>query len=126
MKLLICEEEEVLITAMTFRLEKLGFEVHNARDRYKAEKAIEVINPGMLLIDLDLSNGTGSKLVDFVRNKQKLSTPILLLTQPEPELSIVEGLELGANDFITKPFKPSELLLRASLVAGLNTDWDKP
>jgi DNA-binding response OmpR family regulator len=61
-----------------------------------------------------------------VRKKQKLSTPILLLTQPEPELSIVEGLELGANDFITKPFKPSELLLRASLVAGLNTDWDKP
>jgi DNA-binding response OmpR family regulator len=115
MKLLICEDEEILITAMTFRLEKLGFKVSHARDIQSSKDSIDKLQPDMLLIDLDMDGGKGLSIVEYANR----SVPILILAQPEPESDITEALESGANDFITKPFKPSELLLRAGLVADL-------
>lgn len=115
MKLLICEDEEILITAMTFRLEKLGFKVSHARDVQASKDAIDMLQPDMLLVDLDMDGGKGQSIINYANH----SIPILILCQPEPESDIMDALESGANDFITKPFKPSELLLRAGLVADL-------
>lgn len=112
MKILICEDEEIMLTALEFRLVRQGFEVVKAED---GKKALEIINedlPDLIIADILMPHVSGLELVKYIRNDLKSQTPIIVISALEQEDIILEAFKLGANDFITKPFRPYELILR--------------
>ncbi|MEM9990712.1 MAG: response regulator [Bacteroidota bacterium] len=112
MKILICANEDILLTALEFRLRKAGFQSVRAIDPEDALHKIRIHIPDMLITDAFLPERTGIALIQEVRERLNSSIPIILLSSVDEGDSILEGIEAGANDFITKPFKPTELVLR--------------
>jgi len=113
MTILICEHEEIMLTAIEFRMRKAGFKVSRAKNGAEALERIEEDKPGFIVTDLVLPNTDVLELIDTIRNKQKSDVPIIMITNLDNASEIIlEGFKLGANDFVTKPFKPSELIIR--------------
>lgn len=112
MKILICANEDILMTALEFRLRKVGFQAVRATDTADALRKIRTHVPDMLVTDVYLGEESGVEMVKNIRMKLNSSIPIILIANMEDEADILEGIDAGANDFITKPFKPAELVLR--------------
>ncbi len=113
MTILICEHEEIMLTAIEFRMRKAGFKVVRAKNGKEAEERIAADKPGFIVTDLVLPNTDVLGLINTVRSKQKSDVPIIMITDLDhADEVILEGFKLGANDFVTKPFKPTELILR--------------
>jgi two-component system response regulator VicR len=109
-KILIVDDEKNIVDILKFNLEKEGFETIEA---YDGEQGLEMAlneKPDLILLDIMLPKMDGFTVCRKIR--QSLSTPILMLTAKEEEVDKVLGLELGADDYITKPFSPRELLAR--------------
>ncbi len=112
MKILICEDEEIMLTALEFRLRRQSFEVLRAEDGQKAKAKIEADDPDLIIADIMMPHVTGLELIKFVREELKRETPIIIISALELDDVVLKAFRLGANDFITKPFKPYELILR--------------
>ncbi len=112
MKILICEDEEILLTALEFRLSKQGFKTILAKNGKQALQLIEDEKPDLVVADIMMPYVTGLELVDFVRNDFESDLPIIIISALEEDDVILKAFELGASDFIAKPFKPTELVLR--------------
>ena len=113
MTILICEHEEIMLTAIEFRMRKAGFKVVRAKNGKEAEEKIVEEKPGFIVTDLVLPNTDVLSLINDVRTKHKSDVPIIMITDLDhADEVILEGFKLGANDFVTKPFKPTELILR--------------
>ncbi len=112
MKILICEDEEILLTALEFRLRKQGFEVLKAKDGKAALQLIETEMPDMVIADVLMPYFTGLQLIDYIRNDLHNALPIIVISALEQDEVVLEAFRLGATDFVTKPFKPNELILR--------------
>lgn len=112
MKILICEDEEIMLTALEFRLRKHGFEVVLAKDGKQSIQKLQEESPDVLVADIMMPYVTGLELVSFVRQEMKSSLPIIIISALENDEVVLEAFRLGATDFITKPFKPNELILR--------------
>lgn len=109
-KILIVDDEKNIVDILRFNLKKEGFDTIEA---YDGEQAIEMaLNemPDLILLDVMLPKADGFTVCRKLR--QTISTPILMLTAKEEEVDKVLGLELGADDYITKPFSPRELMAR--------------
>jgi len=111
-KILICEDEEILLTALKFRLQKQGYELFLAADGQQAKVAIQSEKPDLIVTDIDVPEISGLELVRLVRNDMGLKVPIVIIAPLENEDLILEAMRAGADDFVTKPFKPVELVLR--------------
>lgn len=112
MKILVCEDQEILLTSLEFRLNKQGFKVITAKDGKEALKKVEEESPDLVVADIMMPYFTGLQLVDYVRNDLELDLPIIVISALEEEETVLEAFKVGANDFIPKPFKPAELILR--------------
>ena len=113
MTILICEHEEIMLTAIEFRMRKAGFKVSRAKNGKEALVRIAEDKPGFIVTDLVLPNTDVLGLINEVRDVQKSDVPIIMITDLDhADEVILEGFKLGANDFVTKPFKPTELILR--------------
>ncbi len=113
MTILICEHEEIMLTAIEFRMRKAGFKVSRAKNGKEALERIAEDQPGFIVTDLVLPETDVLELINEVRNVQKSDVPIIMITDLDhADEVILEGFKLGANDFVTKPFKPTELILR--------------
>ena len=112
MKVLICEDEEILLTAIEFRLRKQGFKVILASDGRQALEKIKTDKPDLVIADIMMPHVTGLELIDHIRNDFKSDLPIIVISALEYDDVVLEASRLGADDFITKPFKPAELVLR--------------
>ena len=112
MKVLICEDEEILLTAIEFRLRKQGFKVLLASDGQQALQKIKHESPDLVIADIMMPHVTGLELIDHIRNDFKSDLPVIIISALEYDDVVLEAFRLGANDFITKPFKPAELVLR--------------
>ncbi len=113
MTILICEHEEIMLTAIEFRMRKAGFKVVRAKNGKEAKERIAEDKPGFIVTDLVLPETDVLSLIDYVRSEQKSEVPIIMITDLDhADEVILEGFKLGANDFVTKPFKPTELILR--------------
>ena len=112
MKVLICEDEEIMLTALEFRLRKQGLEVLVAEDGKEALKKIKEHHPDIIVADIMMPFVTGLELISFVRQDMKSSLPIIIISALENDEIVLEAFRLGATDFVTKPFKPNELILR--------------
>ncbi len=125
MKILICEDEEIMLTALEFRLRKQGFEVYKAKDGKVAKEQIIATSPDLIIADIVMPHVTGLELIQFVKDELKKDIPIIVISALEFDDVVLNAFKLGAADFITKPFKPTELILRIrrifqELEAGVN------
>ena len=109
-KILVVDDEKPIVDILRFNLQKEGYAVIEAFDGVEAvEKALS-LNPDLILLDVMLPKLDGFGVCKKIREKS--STPILMLTAREEEVDKVLGLELGADDYITKPFSVRELMAR--------------
>lgn len=116
MKILVCEDEEILLTSLEFRLKKQGFEIVLAKDGKDALEKIKTESPDLIVADIMMPNVTGLELTSYVRKKLKSDIPIIMISALGNDETVLEAFRLGATDFISKPFKPSELVLRIKMV----------
>ena len=118
-KILICEKEEVLLTALEFRLRKQGYEVEQAANGQEAIEKIKTLSPDMAILGTESKKVPGLEVLRQMREQLGSQIPVVLIAPLEAEEEIMRGLEIGANDFVTKPFKPVELVLRVRRIFEL-------
>ena len=109
-KILLVEDEESISEPLTYLLEKEGFEVTVVADGAAAPAEFDRVRPALVLLDLMLPGMSGTEICREIR--QHSQTPIIMLTAKDSEVDIVVGLELGADDYVTKPYSSRELLAR--------------
>jgi two-component system response regulator VicR len=109
-KILVVDDEQPIADILKFNLEKEGYEVICAYDGQDAVDLAFNENPDLILLDLMLPVKDGMDVCREVR--ARLNTPIIMLTAKDTELDKVLGLEMGADDYVTKPFSTRELLAR--------------
>lgn len=116
MRVLVVDEEPdvIKLVAMSFRLQQPGCEVVGAPDGPQALEAIEHQRPDVVLLDIGLPEMSGFEVLKEIRLFSDV--PVIMLTVRDDELSKVQGLELGADDYVTKPFSHLELLARVRAV----------
>ena len=114
MKALIVDDDRVLADVLAFTLRREGFEVMQAFDGETALRRWRQENPDLVVLDVNLPQLDGFAVCRRIR--EVADTPIVLLTVRGEEDDIIHGLELGADDYITKPFSPRQLVARANAV----------
>ena len=117
---LVVEDEEPLRTELAYQLEQEGYRVVQASDGAQALERFRADKPDLVLLDLMLPRLSGIEFTRIIRRESE--APILMLTARASEVDKVVGLELGADDYVTKPFSLRELLAR---VNGLMRRRDK-
>ncbi|MFT3661120.1 MAG: response regulator transcription factor [Gordonia sp. (in: high G+C Gram-positive bacteria)] len=111
---LIVEDEEALADPLAFLLRKEGFEASIINDGSEAVAAFERLGPDIVLLDLMLPGMSGTEICKVIRAKS--SVPVIMVTARDSEIDKVVGLELGADDYITKPYSARELIARIRAV----------
>jgi two-component system response regulator RegX3 len=113
-RVLVVEDEDSFSDALSFMLRKEGYEVFIAADGHAALTEFDKHGPDLILLDLMLPGISGTEVCRTIRGKS--SVPIIMLTAKDGEVDKVVGLELGADDYVTKPFSSRELLARIRAV----------
>ncbi|MDA8278613.1 MAG: response regulator transcription factor [Actinomycetota bacterium] len=111
---LIAEDEESFVDAITLGLRKEGFNVEIARDGREALDQFELVSPDVILLDVMLPKISGIDVCKTIRNTSQV--PIIMVTARTSELDTVVGLEVGADDYVAKPFRMRELTARIRAV----------
>ena len=109
-KLLIVEDEPTLLETLKYNLKKQGYEVVTAADGVQALPTARAEKPDLVILDVMLPGLDGFEICRILR--QEMSLPILMLTARDEEVDKIVGLEVGADDYLTKPFSMRELLAR--------------
>ena len=114
-KVLLVDDEPSIVTLLAFSLEKDGYEVTTATDGAEGYR-LAISNPfDFIILDLMLPSMDGMDICKRLR-QEKFDTPIMILTAKDDELEKIIGLELGADDYMTKPFSPREVLARMKAI----------
>lgn len=111
---LIVEDEEALADPLAFLLRKEGFEASVINDGAQALAAFDRINPDIVLLDVMLPGMSGTEICRALRAKS--GVPVIMVTARDSEIDKVVGLELGADDYVTKPYSARELIARIRAV----------
>ena len=120
-KILLLEDDLSLINGLSFALKKQGYELDNARTVKEAQAFWKAENYDMLVIDVTLPDGSG---FDFCREvRQTSKVPIIFLTALDDEINTIMGLDMGVDDYITKPFKLGVLLSRINALLRRARDF---
>lgn len=114
-RILIVDDEPSIVTLLQFNLEKAGYEVMTSGDGRDALVRIEEASPDLILLDLMLPGIDGMEVLKRLR-ALNIKTPVVMITARDEELDKVLGLELGADDYITKPFRIREVLARIKAI----------
>ncbi len=113
-RILVVEDEETLSEAISFLLSKEGFDVAVAASGPEAIEVFDKAGADLILLDLMLPGLSGTEVCRQIRTKS--SVPIIMLTAKDSEIDKVVGLELGADDYVTKPYSSRELIARIRAV----------
>lgn len=112
-KILVVDDEPDAVELIEFNLKAAGYEVVRANDGEEALKKARMTLPDLIVLDLMLPEVDGMEVCKILRRDQKTSIiPVVMVTAKAAEIDRVLGLELGADDYVTKPFSPRELVLR--------------
>ena len=109
-KILVVDDEKPIADILQFNLEKEGYEVICAHDGNEAIELTKAEKPDLILLDIMLPEKDGMEVCREIRKEFQM--PIIMLTAKDSEIDKVLGLELGADDYVTKPFSNRELLAR--------------
>lgn len=122
-KILVVDDEPDIVELVTYNLRKEGFEVHTAFDGEEALGKIGKEKYGLIILDLMLPGVQGMEICRVLRNNPDTrNVPIIMLTAKGEEIDKILGLEMGADDYMTKPFSPRELLARIKTVMRRTTE----
>ena len=108
-KLLLVEDDPTLIRMLTSFLTTENFQITSVTRQKAAAEAMEADRPDLALVDISLAEGNGFAVC---ANAKELGVPVIFLTASSDEFSVVTGLDMGADDYISKPFRPRELVSR--------------
>ncbi len=109
-KILVVDDEKPILDIIKFNLTKEGYDVYTAEDGQEALDKVEEVLPDLIILDLMLPKVDGLEVAREVRKKYEM--PIIMVTAKDTELDKVLGLEMGADDYVTKPFSNRELIAR--------------
>ena len=125
-KILVVDDEAVLVETIAYNLEQAGYAVVTAADGVSALEAAQREKPDLIILDLMLPEMDGLEVCRQLRRESNTSTtPIMMLTAKGEEIDKVVGLEVGADDYVTKPFGRRELLARVRALLR-RTDYATP
>ena len=108
-KLLLVEDDPTLIRMLTSFLTTENFQITSVTGQKAAAETMEADRPDLALVDISLAEGNGFAVC---ANAKELGVPVIFLTASSDEFSVVTGLDMGADDYISKPFRPRELVSR--------------
>ncbi|WP_141432004.1 response regulator transcription factor [Bacillus sp. 03113] len=114
-KILVVDDEQSIVTLLQYNLQQAGYDVLTAMDGEEGKELAITQNPNLIVLDLMLPRLDGIEVCKQLR-QQKVNTPILMLTAKDDEFDKVLGLELGADDYMTKPFSPREVIARVKAI----------
>lgn len=118
MRILLVEDNEAIVMGLEYLLTQEGYQAETARTIREAYDTVERVPVDLILLDISLPDGNG---FDFCRHaRQKNDIPVIFLTAREEEADVVKGLDLGADDYIVKPFRNRELISRIRNVLRRN------
>ncbi len=123
-KVLVVDDEQSIVTLLHYNLKQAGFEVITAMDGEDGLQAAMNEQPDLIILDLMLPKMDGIEVCKELRQR-KVATPIFMLTAKDDEFDKVLGLELGADDYLTKPFSPREVVARVKAIlrrSAMNVD----
>lgn len=112
MKILVVEDEELMLKALEFRLKKDGYTIVRAIDGRDAIARINEEDFDLVITDIMLPYNNGLEILNHVKKKAGKNVPVIVLSAVGLEKVVLEAFELGADDYITKPFSPTELSIR--------------
>lgn len=113
-KILVVDDEPKIVEVVTSYLRNAGYLVCEALNGRQALAVFDKENPSLVVLDLMLPDVTGEEICNIIREKSKV--PIIMLTAKIEENEILKGLDIGADDYITKPFSPRQLMARIAAV----------
>jgi two-component system, OmpR family, phosphate regulon response regulator PhoB len=116
-RILVVEDERDIAALIAYHLTKEGYRVRTAEAGHEALESVGAERPDLMLLDLMLPGFSGYEVLQEMKRQPELAqVPIVVLTARRDEADRVMGLELGADDYVTKPFSPRELVLRVKAV----------
>lgn len=121
MKILVAEDEPLMLMAIEAKLKNEGFEVVGTSDGREALNALEEFSPDLIITDILMPYTSGLELIGIVKSNQHKKIPIIVLSGLGQEDTVMEAFQLGADDFITKPFNPTELSVRVKRLLKIPT-----
>ena len=113
-KLLLVEDDETIVENLCVFLQQEGFFVESVFGQKQAIELLEEKYYDLVLLDISLADGNGFAICSYI--KQHTDIPVIFLTASGDEYSVVTGLDMGADDYISKPFRPRELVSRIGVV----------
>lgn len=114
MRILLTEDDPMIASGLIFSLEQEGYEVIHRWDVAGSLTTIDEMTFDLVVLDLTLPDGSGLEVLKAL--KETGDTPVIILTAMDEEVNVVMGLDMGADDYITKPFRLRELLARIKTV----------
>lgn len=114
MNILLVEDNKAIVKALKYSLEQNNYQVLSAEGKEEALEILKSKKIDLIILDITLPDGNGFDLYEIIRKKYRIST--IFLTARDDENDIVKGLELGAEDYVTKPFSTRELLARINRI----------
>ncbi|RYL93808.1 response regulator transcription factor [Sporolactobacillus sp. THM7-4] len=114
-RILVVDDEPSIVTLLSFNLKKAGYEVITAGKGLEALDKVKEQHPDLIILDLMLPGMDGMDICRKLR-QDLIQTPVLMLTARDDELDKILGLELGADDYMTKPFSPREVVARVRAI----------
>ena len=109
-KLLLVDDNESILKGLTYSLEQEKFEVDVSKNVHNAKKNLDSNEYDLIILDIMLPDGNGFELCKYI--KEQKDTPIIILTAKDEEQDVVQGFNLGADDYVIKPFRTRELISR--------------
>src|SRR5437879_3907391 len=125
--ILIVDDEPDVLDLLAYNLQKAGFKTVAAHDGANALQKARDVLPALIVLDLMLPQLGGTEVCKRLKaNPKTAHIPIIMLTAKAEEVDRIVGLELGADDYVTKPFSPRELILRAKKILARAKGETKP
>ncbi len=117
-RVLVAEDDAHINRMISFKIQKEGFEVTSVSDGLHALEAALSLDVDAVILDLMMPSMDGLQVLKRVRER-KPSLPVIILSAKGQERDVVTGFELGATDYVTKPFRPGELIVRLKRLLGV-------
>ena len=123
-RIFFVEDDQSLIKGLSFALAKQGYETDIARTKLEAQRLWQDGKYDLVILDVSLPDGSGYDICKKIRKTSK--TPIIFLTAADEETDVIMGLDIGGDDYITKPFKLSIFLSRVNALLRRSSNFEQP